>query len=263
MTRHWKPLGVALLLAVLSAWVVGGTLYGIERNNRAGAAGSADPSVSEFTVAPAGPRVAIIGDSYTGGSEMGGRGSAAWYYRTCQGLKWGCAANGVGGSGWVAAPTGGTFGARVEWAIRQEPAVVVFFGGVNDLGDTQSQVRRAATQALMKLRQTLRDVTIVVIGPVAPGDILPAMEQMRDDVAAATKLSRRPLHRPARRAVVPRLEPSLHRCRQDPPHRRRPHLHGGPDHTRHPGAQGGLDPAWRVTYSRTRVYSTGPPAVSR
>ena len=189
MTRHWKPLGVAVLLAMLSAWVVGGTLYGIERNNRAGAAGSADPSVSEFTVAPAGPRVAIIGDSYTGGSEMGGRGSAAWYYRTCEGLKWGCVANGVGGSGWVGAPTGGTFGARVEWAISQEPDVVVFFGGVNDLGDTQSQVRRAATQALMKLRQTLRDVTIIVIGPVAPGDILPAMEQMRDDVAAATKLA--------------------------------------------------------------------------
>jgi len=191
MTRIWKPLGVAVLLAVLSAWVVGGTLYGIERNNRAGAVepAAAEPSVGEFSVAPAGLEVAIIGDSYTGGSDMGGRGAAAWYNRTCEALSWVCTANGVGGSGWVAAPTGGTFGARVEWAISQEPDVVVFFGGVNDLGATQSRVRRAATQALMKLRQTLRDVTIVVIGPVAPGDILPAMEQMRDDVLAATRLA--------------------------------------------------------------------------
>ena len=175
---------VAILAAAvgLAGWTVAA-----ERRNATGAPAQVAPvtEVRKITAPSPWPQVAIIGDSYTGGSDVGGRGSNVWYRRTCADLRWYCVAKSVAGSGWVAAPSGRSFGQRVPWAVAFDPDVVLFFNGVDDLQHPMRTIHPAGLKALEDLRRRKPDVVVIVIGPVAPRPIFGAALEMRDNVQAA------------------------------------------------------------------------------
>jgi lysophospholipase L1-like esterase len=180
--RLLSAVAIVAAAAGLTGWTVAA-----ERRNATGAPARVAPvtEVSPITAPSPWPQVAIIGDSYTGGSDVGGRGTHAWFRRTCHDLRWYCVAKPVAGSGWVAAPSGRSFGQRVPWAVAFDPDVVVFFNGVDDLQHPMDTIHPAAMKALEDLRAQKPDVEIIVIGPVSPRPIFNAALEMRDNVEAA------------------------------------------------------------------------------
>lgn len=116
------------------------------------------------------PNMVVIGDSYTGGSDMGGRDQRNWVPILAKRLGYLHCSYAVGGSGWTQGRAGVTFGARVEWALRRDPDFVVFFNGVNDLKADIGDVGVAADAALANLRAQNPTIPVVVIGPVLVQD---------------------------------------------------------------------------------------------
>ncbi|MEF2254033.1 SGNH/GDSL hydrolase family protein [Microbacterium schleiferi] len=130
------------------------------------------------------PTVVFIGDSYTGGSDMGGRGDRNWTSIVASEKRWNACTLGIGGSGWTRGSNGWTFGARVEWAASLRPSLIVFANGVNDLKDPAG-VEAGASEALASVRRHLPDVPIVIVGParVNPSQS-PAIDRMDSQLRA-------------------------------------------------------------------------------
>lgn len=121
------------------------------------------------------PRVVSwLGDSYTGGSNMGGGEGGGfpkivsehfgwqWLYGTVQA---------VGGTGYVARGPHGTderFITRVPGIVRGHPDIVIVAGGINESGEPYDTVEPAALEVLRQLRQGLPKARIVVLGPFYP-----------------------------------------------------------------------------------------------
>lgn len=129
--------------------------------------------------------VTIIGDSYTGGSDMGGYGAANWVARAQ--MKVGRANldnEGLGGTGYT---TGNSFGSRVAPAsIGPNTDVVMFVGSRNDLSANYSAVLAAASGAYAEARKLAPDAELVVVGPVWGGGEVPEnMIKIRDAVRDA------------------------------------------------------------------------------
>lgn len=116
------------------------------------------------------PTVVFIGDSFTGGSDMGGRGDANWTDIASMELNWSDCSSGIGGSGWTVGINGWTYGARIDWALRQNPSLIVFSNGINDLRGEADSIGPAATDALSYLREKDPDVPVVVVGPIPMRD---------------------------------------------------------------------------------------------
>jgi lysophospholipase L1-like esterase len=132
------------------------------------------------------PMMAVISDSYTGGSEMGGMGDKGWSNIVATSKGWRDCAYSLGGSGWTRGRDGLTFGARIDWAVSQKPQVIVFFNGINDIDGGADQIEAASATALADAKAKAGDTPIVVIGPVLARDIqLRLASKMRDDVKAA------------------------------------------------------------------------------
>lgn len=114
--------------------------------------------------------IAVIGDSYTGGSAQNHGNNTLWWYLlavkdgfTVQNL-------GIGGSGWVNAATGdradGNFVDRVS-KVSPSANVIVFFGSRNDTPDasTPAEVEAHAKSALAAAVKADPTAQIVVVGP--------------------------------------------------------------------------------------------------
>ncbi|MET1084126.1 MAG: SGNH/GDSL hydrolase family protein [Burkholderiales bacterium] len=134
---------------------------------------------------PVAPTVVFIGDSYTGGSDMGGRGDANWTAVAADTLGWRDCSFGVGGSGWTVGASGWTYGARVDWALSRHPSLIVFSNGINDVKGDAALIGPAAAEALAYLRSKDADVPVVVVGPMQVQNF-PALYVMNDGVAAAS-----------------------------------------------------------------------------
>lgn len=130
------------------------------------------------------PRVVFIGDSYTGGSDMGGVGEANWTVVASDELGWRDCRFAVGGSGWTRGANGWTYKARVDWAISMKPSLIVFSNGINDVRGDASLIGPAAADTLSYLRTLDADVPVVVVGPMQIQDFS-ALYVMNDGVAAA------------------------------------------------------------------------------
>ena len=143
----------------------------------------------DYTPAPVPPRVmdptvVFIGDSFTGGSDMGGYGTENWSAVASELLGWRNCTFGVGGSGWTQGANGWTFKARVDWALERRPALVVFANGINDVKGDALKIGQAADDTLRYLRKKDPDVPVVVIGPISFQDF-PALHVMNEGVRKA------------------------------------------------------------------------------
>jgi lysophospholipase L1-like esterase len=137
--------------------------------------------------------VAIIGDSYTGGSPLGGVGPAGWpelardrLYK--QGLLVVPTVTGLGGAGYVTVGTDGeTLGQAVPRTVTPADKVVLFFAGMNDGTVPTDQVQAAAGAAFQSAHQIAPAARMLVIGPAWPNDQrdTPQVHRLRDAIKNA------------------------------------------------------------------------------
>ena len=139
-------------------------------------------------------RIAVIGDSYTTGSNEGGNGPQGWAARSWQSLaRQGfqvtpdVAAEGGAGYG-VRGNHGSVFGDLTPRAVRPDDAVVVFFGSRNDQGVDPAALADAARDCFVVARRTAPSARLLVIGPPWPTDDVPdAVLQIRDVLYAQAR----------------------------------------------------------------------------
>jgi lysophospholipase L1-like esterase len=132
------------------------------------------------------PVVAFIGDSYAGGSHMGGNGAAGWPAIVSHDEGWTPMNVAVGGSGYTRTGSGTTtYGQRVAAVAARKPQGVVFAGSLNDRWSTPAQVYQAALAALRDERRELPQARLLVIGPFCPGSPSAAQLEIRDAVERA------------------------------------------------------------------------------
>lgn len=124
--------------------------------------------------------IAIVGDSYSTGVEIGGMGDANWAIRLRDILRRDGYPNRVvveagPGSGYVSPGLlGSTFG-EMATEVPDDADVVIVFGSVNDaiIGAPTDWVNGAARATFDWLRAHRADAHLVVIGPSPVGDELP------------------------------------------------------------------------------------------
>ncbi|MFT4124657.1 MAG: SGNH/GDSL hydrolase family protein [Gordonia sp. (in: high G+C Gram-positive bacteria)] len=138
--------------------------------------------------------VAVIGDSYTSGSAVGGRGDRAWPRIVAQLVKrqvpnavFKIAA--MGGSGYVAqGRTQLTFNDQVRRVVSRNTDVVVIFGSRNDLIATNDELEAAVTGTLTTVRSLSPGANIILIGPAWVNEYPPgALLTQRDLIAGVAR----------------------------------------------------------------------------
>lgn len=119
-------------------------------------------------------RIAVVGDSYTAGGELGGLGSKGWTTRAWQLL----AREGIPVAPDVAAEGGAGYGARGNHGsvfedltadvVKPDDALVVYFGSRNDQGVDPAQLSVLAYGTFQLARRTAPSAKFLVIGPPWP-----------------------------------------------------------------------------------------------
>ena len=119
-------------------------------------------------------RVAVVGDSYTTGGELGGLGSKGWTTRAWQLLS----RQGIAVAPDVAAEGGAGYGTRgnhgsvfedlTNDVVKPDDALVVFFGSRNDQGVDPTQLSILAYGTFQLARRTAPSAKFLVIGPPWP-----------------------------------------------------------------------------------------------
>lgn len=118
---------------------------------------------------PRGPRVACVGDSYTGGagvSPAGYNSLSSWPWLMGARMQWDDVINaGIGGSGWIAKGNpAANFEDRIANIIAWNPDVVIFSGDQNDSANTAAVVAAAVTRTLQGVRAGLPAAVIITTG---------------------------------------------------------------------------------------------------
>lgn len=142
------------------------------------------------------PVVAVVGDSYTAGVEVGGLGATNWTARLDDllrrdGYRVDMVVEAGGGSGYVA--TGWrnlTFGQMAVRGVPRDADVVIVFGSINDslAASEPQQVRRSARELYDWLAANRPDATLIVIGPSPIGDdVDPALATISRAVVTAAE----------------------------------------------------------------------------
>lgn len=132
-------------------------------------------------------RIAVVGDSYTTGGELGGLGGKGWTVRAWQLLS----RQGIAVAPDVAAEGGAGYGTRgnhgsvfedlTNDVVKPDDALVVFFGSRNDQGVDPTQLSILAYGTFQLARRTAPSAKILVIGPPWPtADPPDAVLRIRD-----------------------------------------------------------------------------------
>jgi peptidoglycan/LPS O-acetylase OafA/YrhL/lysophospholipase L1-like esterase len=140
--------------------------------------------------------VAVIGDSYTNGTDEGGLGSNGWPTRAWQTL----ARQGVqiapdvaaeGAAGYVVEGNRGSiFVDLVARAVHPDDALVVFFGSRNDHGVDPDDLAGHAGDAFTLARRIAPSARLLVIGPPWPtADVPDDIWQVRDVLNRQSQLA--------------------------------------------------------------------------
>lgn len=135
-------------------------------------------------------RIAVIGDSYTNGTAIGGQGPNAWPTRAWKTLarqgmavKGDVAAEGRAGYG-VRGDHGSLFGDLTSRVVRPDDGLIVFYGSRNDQGVDPSVLAGNAHGAFALAHATAPNAKLLVIGPPWPtADVPTAVLQIRDVLA--------------------------------------------------------------------------------
>ncbi|MDL5159132.1 SGNH/GDSL hydrolase family protein [Actinomycetospora termitidis] len=172
-TRRGVTIGAAALVVVLVVVVVLGVVV---RWNDVGTTADATDR---------GATVAVIGDSISQGTKLGGLGRANWTSIVGASRGWKVTDVAVGGTGYAyASPGTQTFAAgQLERAVAAGPGTVVVQGSRNDGLTPLPQVSAAAADLYRQLQERLPGVRLIVIGPVwSDGTITPSLEALSDAV---------------------------------------------------------------------------------
>jgi lysophospholipase L1-like esterase len=140
--------------------------------------------------------VAVIGDSYTTGTDLGGLGPHSWTALAWQSL----AASGVRVTGDVAAEGqagyavtgdhGSVFEDLTGRVVKSSDELAVFFGSRNDISVPAPLVADRARSVLRLAHRLAPAARVMVIGPPWPtADVPAAMLQIRDVLHAAARAS--------------------------------------------------------------------------
>ena len=132
-------------------------------------------------------RVAVVSDSYTTGTNMGGLGrrgwtSVAWGQLAQQGSRINADVAAEGRAGyWQRGDHGSVFGDLTARAVRPDDQLVVFFGSRNDQGADPMLLGGLAHDAFEQARRIAPGARLLVIGPPWPtADVPLAVLQIRD-----------------------------------------------------------------------------------
>jgi hypothetical protein len=118
--------------------------------------------------------VAVIGDSYTAGTDEGGQGSNAWTARTWlalarQGVQISPAVASEGRAGYVVpGDHGSVFEDLTARAVHPDDALVVYFGSRNDEGVDPLRLAGMAHDTFGLARRFAPSAKLLVIGPPWP-----------------------------------------------------------------------------------------------
>ena len=143
--------------------------------------------------APPKVSVSVVGDSYTGGSEMDSGDGHRWRDILNADGVYQVTSHHLGGTGYVWTRDVGdgpsNFVTRAS-EIEPDADVVMLFGSINDNAASYEEVRQAASEAFAAARSVNPNATYVVVGPASPEwpvpeGILNARDAVRD--AAATE----------------------------------------------------------------------------
>ena len=132
--------------------------------------------------------ITVIGDSYVGGSNMGGNGINNWTALITADLpnpkNIDLNKAGLGGSGYVTrGPTGKVFEEAAAAALGPNTDVVVFFGSINDGSASGAKVGSAAAQTFATAKEAAPKAKLLVFGPAWTNENVPAeMLAVRDAV---------------------------------------------------------------------------------
>jgi lysophospholipase L1-like esterase len=132
-------------------------------------------------------RIAVVGDSYTTGGELGGLGSKGWTTRAWQLLS----RQGIAVAPDVAAEGGAGYGTRGNHGsvfedltadvVKPDDALVVYFGSRNDQNVDPTQLSVLAWGTFQLARRTAPSAQFLVIGPPWPtADPPDAVLRIRD-----------------------------------------------------------------------------------
>jgi len=138
--------------------------------------------------------IAVIGDSYTTGTNEGGLGAATWTARAWQLL----ARQGVQVTADVASEGRAGYGVRGDHnslfvdltarAVKPDDVLVVFFGSRNDQGVDPVSLWTMANTNFDLARRTAPAARLLVIGPPWPtADVPASVVQIRDILGAAAR----------------------------------------------------------------------------
>lgn len=135
--------------------------------------------------------ISIIGDSYVGGSGMGGNGVNNWTSLIVGELpepdKIEMYKSGMGGSGYVTrGPTRKIFSEAIPGLLGAKSDVVVFFGSINDRGESPEMVGASAAATYAEAKKAAPNAKLLVIGPAWTSDNVPSeMLAIRDALHTA------------------------------------------------------------------------------
>lgn len=140
---------------------------------------------------PEGPRMLIIGDSYSEGIGADDPESDNWarlaadHYAE---LGWDTEIDGAGGTGWINGAGGpNTYGERLERAADEDfvPDILVLQGGLNDYETAPPQVGDAVAESIEQAREQWPGVRVVVFASTVPYPLSEEAEPLTSAISAA------------------------------------------------------------------------------
>jgi lysophospholipase L1-like esterase len=138
--------------------------------------------------------VAVVGDSYTSGTNEGGQGLKAWTARAWQtlahqGVQVAADVSSEGGAGYgVRGNHGSVFEDLTARAVQPNDALVVFFGSRNDQGVDPGLFAGMAHDTVDLAHRTAPSAKLLVIGPPWPtADVPNSVLQIRDILNAQAR----------------------------------------------------------------------------
>lgn len=166
-----SPSVIPRVVAILTVATIGTLLAPI-----GGSAELADPPASTNTCTDAGSAqhdslvIGVIGDSYTGGTTMGGKGNDSWAEKLTGMLSADTPVDvqpiAYGGSGYInVGPFEKTYMDAVPRFGKYRPDIIVIFGSINDNGQNPRQLYDTASTVYDKARILFPDAQLMVVGP--------------------------------------------------------------------------------------------------
>lgn len=133
--------------------------------------------------------LAVYGDGYAAGNELGGVGLAGWPALVAQQTGTELALHAVRQAGYAAA---GASGQKFIDLIQAKPvpdaAVTVVFGSRNDLHGDPSDISARVSEALVAVRANAPETSLLVIGPAwSNANVPPNILALRDAVLAVAQ----------------------------------------------------------------------------